>query len=225
MPTSFPKNQILVRKFVKNNGIYLAMAFDGHRLLRRILNGFSEFAFSASLLSLELARLLKNQISLRRKQRVIANEVFWKKKDGVDIGVPEWRNKARLMIWAWHELVKDLKKNDMSDAPWNNYMRRKNKFMPNDAQTQMVESRISMSEDPFYKTSFENMQYSMSIYHPQHVRKALVSFGMEPRQHHAIIHKKRTKEEEMILTSSGYLSNAFVESRTALGGDSYWHYD
>ena len=129
------------------------------------------------------------------------------------------------MIWAWHELVKDLKKNGTSDVPWNNYMRRKNKFMPNDAQTQMVESRISMSEDPFYKTSFENMQYSMSVYHPQHVRKALVSFGMEPRQHHAIIHKKRTKEEEMILTSSGYLSNSFVESRTALGGDSYWHYD
>ena len=66
---------------------------------------------------MELARLLKNQIALRRKHRVIANEVFWQKEDGVDIGVPEWRNKARLMLWGWRELVKDLKEKDMSDVP------------------------------------------------------------------------------------------------------------
>ena len=225
MPSSFFRNQRLVDKFIKNNGIHLANTFRRHCLLRSALNKFSEHVFSASLLSMELARLLKNQIALRRKHRVIANEVFWQKEDGVDIGVPEWRNKARLMLWGWRELVKDLKEKDMSDVPWNNYMRRKKKLMPTDEQTQMVESRISLSEDPFVNTSFANMDYSMSIHHPEQVRKALVSIGLEPWQHHAMAQKKRSSKEEMVLTRSGFLSNSFVESRTGLGGDSYWHYD
>ena len=151
-------------------------------------------------------------------------------RDKISIAPPILSVNARLsgsslLESALEPDLKDLKEKDMSDVPWNNYMRRKKKLMPTDEQTQMVESRISLSEDPFVNTSFANMDYSMSIHHPEQVRKALVSIGLEPWQHHAMAQKKRSSKEEMVLTRSGFLSNSFVESRTGLGGDSYWHYD
>jgi hypothetical protein len=214
----------LVKKFVLNNGNEMACALYEHTLLKRCMNVFSRNTFSATLDSLELARLLRSQHLLRRKHACIADEVFWQKKDGVDIGVPSWRSKVRRMLLAWKSIVAEFKKNGTSDIPWNDYMRKKRSALSNDELTRMIESRLSEEEDLRNK-EFENLHYSMSCSHPWHVRQAMVKLGMEPWQEHYLSQKANSKDDVMTLTKHGYIANTFTASRSGLGGDDSYNYD